>query len=112
MDDAAAQSLVWIDWRGPEPGRWVFADGVQAPTAVVSEHRVTAGRKQLTLVSPWTVSSRALENVIGNIPALRGVVPSSVLAWRETKCSSHGLLRRDDGTSVAGRAIHELVVFR
>lgn len=112
MDNAAAHSVVWIDWRGAEPRTWVFLHGVRAAQAVVGDDRVTAGAVTLTLAGRSALFSRSPGEIIDGIPALRAIVPASVLALREMKWSSHGILQGAGSASIEGRAIHERVTFR
>lgn len=112
MDNEAAHSLVWIDWRETEPRTWVFADGVGIADASVGDDRVSGGPASLTLASRTTMASSAPRQIIDGIPALRAVVPASLLALRQTRWASEGILQRPAAAPIRGRAIHELVTFR
>lgn len=112
IDDDATRSLVWIDWRGAAPRCWTFVDGVRTHGVAIGEDRVTTGAVDLGLEPPRALASRALDLVIDRIPGVRAVVPSSLLAWHETKWVSRGVVCRADGERVAGSVIHEQVVVR
>jgi hypothetical protein len=111
IDAHGDRSLVWIEWRGAEPRRWVFVDGVRTPDASVLDDRVLAGATVLRLEDYRTLSCRALDDVVGAIPGLRPIVPPSLLAWRESKWISRGVASRGDAF-MTGSAIHERVIIR
>jgi hypothetical protein len=111
MDETAARSVVWIEWRGAEPRTWVFVDGVLVPQAAVDDCCISAPPARLTLLPSSTLSTRALADTIQRIPGLHALIPSSVLSLRETKWSSLGTLRCPSAPPVEGRAIHERVTF-
>jgi hypothetical protein len=112
IDDAAARSVIWIDWRGAEPRIWVFVDGVPFTDAAVSDDRVSVGDATLVLACRSALSSRAADEIIDGIPGLRALIPISVFTPREMKWSSRGILQRVGVVPIEGRAIHELVAFR
>ena len=103
------RSVVWIDWRGPEPATAVFVDGVRQPRAVVTDDRVTADRLVLTLSSPRVLHARSIGDIVGRIRPLRALVPASWLAVEDRKCLSEGAL--DGPDPATGWAIHEIVRF-
>ena len=112
LDAAASRSVVWIDWRGESPRTWVFVDGIMAPTATVTDELVCAGAVNVVLGERRTLDARALAEIAAAIPPLQAVVPKSFLALRQTKWCSAGTLLEGNATAIAGRAIHEVVVFR
>lgn len=108
----ATHSIVWVDWRGEEPRTWVLVDGVHAPALEVQDDRVELATSVLTLASGQTLSSRALDDIVGRIPPLRALVPPSFLAVRDVKRLSRGTWQRPGQPDVAGPALHERVVLR
>jgi hypothetical protein len=107
----SARSLVWIDWRGAAPATWVLRDGALCPDATVSDTEVCAGGDVVAIDARQLLHSRRLDEVIGGIAPLRGLVPSSLLAMEDTRWACCAPLRASDGTSVPGAAIAELVRF-
>ena len=112
LDPVASRSVVWIDWRGAQPRTWVFVDGIKARTAVVTDESISAGGVRLLLGERRTLHERAFADVAATIPSLRAVVPKSLLALRETKWCSAGVLLDGNAPAQTGFAIHELAVFR
>lgn len=112
IDHAASRSVVWIDWRGKFPRTWVFVDGAAAPTPEVTDERVRAGAAEVALGERRTLQARALSEIVSKIPPLRAMVPRSFLALRQSRWCSDGILREGAALPCAGRAIHEVVVFR
>ena len=111
IDEVTMHSVVWIDWRGPEPRTWVLIDGAVTSHADVQDACVAAGLAVLTLERRSTLSTRSLLDIIGRSAALRAVVPSSLMSLRQVKWESHGTWRREGFSSMTGTAIHERVVF-
>ena len=112
IDEDASRSVVWIDWRGEAPHTWVFVDGAAAPTPEVTDESVRAGALEVALGERRTLQERTLAEIVSTIPPLKAVVPRSFLRMRQSRWCSEGRLRDGDGASCAGRAIHEVVVFR
>lgn len=108
----AGHSIVWIDWRGEHPHTWVLVDGMRAPALEVHDDCVELATSTLTLWSGHTLSSRALDEIVGRIPSLRAIVPASLLVLREVKMLSRGTWQRLGQSPVDGPALHERVVFR
>jgi hypothetical protein len=111
IDDDANHSVVWIDWRGPEPRTWLLVDGVVTSHADVQDGCVVAGPAVLTLDRRSTLSTRSLADILGRFAPLRAVVPSSLMSLRQVKWQSRGMWRRHGSGRVSGTAIHEWVVF-
>ena len=108
-DDDAKRSLVWIDWRGESPRRWVFLDGKRVD-ADVTDSRVVADGFVLDLALVVTLENRVLGDIIHRIPGLSTLTPRSLRDMREQKWLSRGELRTGD-RELIGRAIHETVIF-
>lgn len=103
------RSLVWIDWRGAAPATWVLRDGALCPGATVTDAEVCAGGDFVSLDPRRLLHSRRLDDVLGGIAPLRGLVPAAVLAIEDTRWASRAPLRSVEGASVTGAAIAELV---
>jgi hypothetical protein len=112
LDPAASRSVVWIDWRGAHPRTWVFVDGIKAPGAVVTDESVSAGSVRIALGERRTLHERTFADVAATIPPLRVLVPKSLLALREAKWCSAGVLLDGGAPARTGTAIHEVAVFR
>jgi len=112
LDAAASRSVVWIDWRGKSSRNWVFVDGIIAPSAVVTDESVCTGTANLVLGERRTLEALAFSEIATTIPALKAVVPKSILALRQTRWCSSGTLREGNAAALTGHAIHEVVVFR
>jgi len=101
-------SVVWIDWRGPQPLTKVFRDGGDQADARVAGDRIDAGDTVLTLTEPHTIYSRSLANTLGGLQTvLAPLLPASWLALEDRKWLSRGLRRTAGRDDEAGWAIHE-----
>jgi hypothetical protein len=110
-DDAAARSIVWIDWRGREPRTWVFVDGAPAVSATVSDESVQTDGFALAVASQRAIRTRAFSDLVRAIPPLRAVVPASFLALEQNRWLGCGTLREGGSPPRTGWTISERVVF-
>lgn len=109
-DHGARRSLVWIEWRGPQPRTWVYLDG-QRVDGVITDDAVVGDGFELQLARVFMLESRALAEVLDGLPMLSKVVPATLRDMRESRWFSEGKLCTG-GNSIGGRAIHETVSFR
>jgi hypothetical protein len=105
----ASRSLVWIDWRGPAPATWVLRNGALCPGATVSDTEVRAGGDVVAIGARQLLHSQRLDDVLGGIAPLRGLLPPALLAIEDTRWACDAPLRSSDGAAVPGSAIAELV---
>ncbi|MHB1095553.1 MAG: hypothetical protein ACYC3F_05205 [Gemmatimonadaceae bacterium] len=109
MSEDATASLVWIDWRGPSPQRWVIHNGAHCNDASVGDDGVTLDAGRLTLVAPRTLHDRSVGKLLRGITGLARLAPHIPIAWEETKWCSRGTWTNPAGESTHGWAIHEIV---
>jgi hypothetical protein len=109
-DAAGARSLVWIDWRGPEPRSWVFADGARI-AATVADVAVTADGMTLELPPGRVLERSTLGSYLDTIPLLPGLVPASLHALGQTRWLTTAILSGPDQAPLSGWAVHEVVRF-
>lgn len=109
MSDDAAQSLVWIDWRGPAPRRWVVHNGAVCNDASVAVDGVALDAGQLALGMPRTLHDRSVGKLLRGIPGLARLAAHIPLAWEETKWCSRATWTSATGEQTQGWAIHEIV---
>lgn len=112
LDASPDRSVVWIDWAGESPRTWVFVDGDLAPSAVVTDERISAGAVSVTAEESRTLEDFTFSRIASTIPGLEAVVPKSILALRQVRWSSVCTLRDGDAAPLIGRAIHEAATFR
>lgn len=104
-----ARSLVWIDWRGALPRTWVFLDGRLQPGATVSDSAVGGEGFTLELEPRQRLVHRGLNELVQPVPALRSVLPQSLLALSETKWAGTGRLSAPGAHQVTAPALYEIV---
>lgn len=107
-----SHTLVWIDWRGGEPRRWVWLDGERQPLAVVDDAGVRglAGDGRLELSGGrGLVDRRALQVVSRHLPALDTLPLGPLRSLREVKRLDHGALTLAGARRDEGWAVHEVV---
>ncbi|MSR06571.1 MAG: hypothetical protein EXR93_05840 [Gemmatimonadetes bacterium] len=108
-DADTSRSLVWIDWRGKTNRAWAFLDGHEQDEIHVSDTTVSVGDTTLTLERHQTLVHRGLSDLLDPIPALRAVLPASLLKVSETKWRGTGTLSRPGSAPVTAPAVYEMV---
>lgn len=108
MSDDATVSLVWIEWRGTSPQRWVVHNGALCDDASVGDDGVALEAGRLSLGSPRTLHDRSVGKLLRGITGLAGVAARIPVAWEETKWCSRGTWTNPAGESTQGWAIHEI----
>jgi hypothetical protein len=108
-----ATSLVWIEWRGPEPRKLVLSGGAVVEHAEILDDAVLlGGGERLVLSDRVTLrEGRIGRTVLAALPRARRL-PGALLAAEETKWRSRGTLTDARGATASGWAIHERVTFR
>lgn len=96
-----ADWLVWIHWRGRETRTITIHNGAEVDAAVA---------EALELDQSAVLRDGALaDTALSIIPGVERLLPLRMLRARESKWRSRGVLRKPDGSSSEGWAIHEVV---
>lgn len=109
MSDDATMSLVWIDWRGPAPRRWVLCNGSLCDDASVGDDGLALGLGQLALDAPRTLHDRSVGKLLRGIPGLARLAARIPMAWEETKWCRRATWTSAAGEKAHGWAINEIV---
>ena len=112
MSDDASVSLVWIDWRGSSPQRWVIYNGALRVDASVGDDGVALGAGRLALGAPRALHDRSVSKLLRGITGLARVAARIPIAWEETKWCSRATWSSAAGENVQGWAINEIVRLR
>ncbi len=106
---ASGETLVWIDWKGPEPRRWVFRNGEEAADARVTDGGIRFGRSELRIGEGKILREGPLvSSALARWP-LRWLLPRRVLAIHETKAFGPARLSTPGRAPLEGTALHEVV---
>lgn len=108
---SSEKSIVWIDWRGPDPLTAVFEDGLRSPSAVVDDERIRTGGTALVLSDTRLLHRRTLRDVIGRAGRLTRMLPEPWLEIQDSKWLSHGERCAAGASPDGGWAVHERVRF-
>lgn len=111
---APGRAVVWVDWGGPSPRRWVFWNGAEQAGVVPGDEAVAGpSGDRLELGSPRVLRDAPLATVLSAVPRLAQRIPPWLGAAHETKWLSPGTIQRGDGKAgVVGWALHEVVRWR
>jgi hypothetical protein len=104
--------LIWMDFRGPWTECLVFHNGAPVQNARVSDSQIECADQDLRLTFEETEVLRegALgSTVLSVIPGVQKLMPGRMLATKELKWRSRGILRSGGVRGAAGWAIHEVV---
>ncbi len=111
VSDEGSRSLVWIDWRGPQPRTDVFLDGRLQPSPVVTDSQIRAGEVRLAPAARRPLYSRSVGSALAGLGRLLSLLPASWLDVEDTKWISRASLDGPDGTIGEGWCIDERVRF-
>jgi hypothetical protein len=112
VSEDAFHSMAWIEWRGELSRTWVFLNGNRILEAGIGDAGVAVADRTLALNEGRELESRAIGEIVKAIPVVNKILPDSLLAWRETKWCSSGVMRGAGGDPIRGWAIHEKVRLR
>lgn len=103
-------SIVWIDWRGDAPRRFVFLNGSVVTVSELTDERIVlADGAELLLRDPRVIAADTLGHLLTPLKPLRTLV-RPLARTRQTRWRSAGELRAADGTPTqSGWALHELL---
>ena len=111
MSDDARTSLVWIDWRGPLPRRWVVHNGIVADDASVRDDGVELPAGSLALGEPRTLHDRSVGKLLRGVAGFARIAAHVPLSWHETKWCSRATWTGGAHERIPGWAIHEVARF-
>jgi hypothetical protein len=106
------RSFIWIDWTGPNPLRLVLADHEENGQAQVSDTLVSTARARILLSDRRVLRQGPVCGTsVGFIPGVRQALSKAGLLIDECKWLSAATLE-EDGATLSGEAIHEVVKWR
>ncbi|MHB8838145.1 MAG: hypothetical protein ACYC7F_04250 [Gemmatimonadaceae bacterium] len=111
VSDDAATSMVWIDWRGPLPRRWVVQDGAVFTDVTVRDDGVEVSAGRLALAPPRTLHDRSVGRFLRRLSDLAHVAARIPISWHETKWCNRATWTSVAGVATEGWAIHEVAKF-
>jgi hypothetical protein len=112
MSDDASRSLVWIDWQGPLPCRWIVHQGDVVHDGTVHDNTVALNDGHLALGEPRTLHDRSVGKVLRGLADLARIAARIPMSWHETKWCSRATWTDASHVKIPGWAIHEVVRFR
>jgi len=106
-------ALVWIDWRGPYQKQVILHNGKERHAKFVTDSELAWADDARLELDRGTVLRRGSlgQTVFPTMPSVAKLLPRSIMAVREDKWLSRGVLRTNNKTS-SGWAIHEVVRWR
>lgn len=106
------RSVVWIDWKGPEPRKLVFVDAMEADGVRLSDDFISTSKIRVSLVGRKVLREGPVGGTsVGNVPGVRQALARHGLLLDEHKWLSSATLE-DGSTTLHGNAIHEVVKWR
>ena len=108
----STDALVWIDWRGPYQRQVVYHNGAAVSARSIGDREIVLaqGAGVLSLDASTVLREDALgATALAVLPNLAHLFPATLLAVREQKWLSRGVLRRPGQPDSNGTAIHEVV---
>ena len=111
---STTDSIVWIDWQGDHPLRFVTHNGTKIDCGVLDDTGVSSRDNllQLKLDQSMVIRSGPIINTaLKKIPGIELVVPANILHTDECKWVSRGTLLNGGHPPSTGFAVHEIVRF-
>jgi len=111
---SATNAVVWIDWRGVHPLRFVSHNGTEINCRTLDDTVITSHNNLVRLqldTSTVIRSGPIINTALKKIPGIDLVIPKNILNTDERKWLSHGTLQNGNLHPSAGFAIHEIVRF-
>jgi hypothetical protein len=110
-------SLVWIEWRGKVPLKFVYLDGEKYENVEITDDAITIIDKDWQLLLTEKLELRKgslLDTVFKKLAWLKGVFPLKMLNTYECKWRSKGILKQNNHSEniLNGWAIHEIVMWK
>ncbi len=105
--------LVWIEWRGEQPLKKLFWNGREIKDFTLSDHELRLHQEsaRLYFANAHILKDAPLSALATRYPFLRLLVKKRFWQTRETKYQATAQLQLADGTSFAGRALYETVLW-
>jgi hypothetical protein len=107
-------SLIWIDWRGPQPFTLVFHNGLPVEKGQVADDEVKTDNCRLVIDEKGRRVLREgplISTALSMIPGISRAIPRRILNAYEAKWCSRGVMTNTDNTDSVGWVIHEVVRF-
>lgn len=108
-------TLIWIDWNGPSPARWLFHNGTEVVATKMSDRSIVFNSGDSTLTfGDITVlrEGSLLATLFSKFDWLQELFPVRILDTIERKWVSRGVLSTRNNTSCTGWIIHEIVEWK
>jgi hypothetical protein len=105
-------TLIWIDWRGPNPQCLVFQNGILMNDCSINDMLITVNNGECTLLLEDRKILRdgpLVLTALSDTHGLEKVLPESMLQAHERKWRSKGLLSKNYSPAESGWVIHENV---
>ena len=110
-------TLIWIDWKGPEPRQWVFYNNSRIEKAEINNagisfsNQVNLQISESHVIREGRIFSKIATSLTRYIPVIRNLIPAKFLSGTECKWLSKGTLYMADSKLSEGWIIHEVVQF-
>lgn len=111
VSDDGTRSLVWTDWKGPQPRTDVYLDGRPEAAPVVGDREVQAVGVTLAMAPRRQLYSQSLGSALAGLSPMLALLPGS---WRElddAKWICRARLDGPGGRTDDGWCIDEMVRF-
>lgn len=105
-------SLVWIQWRGEQNVDHFYLNEILMEDSHFynDEIRLDHGKHVLTILESVVLrSGRLNKTVLAKHPIFKNILPERVMYAKETMWKGKAILKKEDGTTVAGWVIHDFV---
>ncbi len=105
-------NVIWLEWRGEQPIRFLFHDGMLQDDFEFSNHTINYEFGEIVLRNTQVIKDEPLVNLAQRFPMVSKLFKKEFLQTREQKFLSRGTLTLHDGTQCEGFALYERVLWK
>ncbi|SSY79549.1 hypothetical protein [Alysiella crassa] len=104
-------SVVWLEWRGENPIRLLYHDGMLQDDFKFKNNVITYEFGEIVLRDTRVIKDEPLVNLAAHFPMVKKLFKKEFFETREKKFVSRGTLTLHDGTPCEGFALYERVLW-
>lgn len=106
-------SVIWIEWRGPQPKLWIWVNGKPHLTGAVSNEEIQTAGLRLTFETKFELrSGRISDTIFKGVQKIMSIFPRSIFQLHENKWCGVANLTLHDRQQIKGTYIHEQVIWQ
>lgn len=104
------QSIIWIEWKGPQPKQLLFHNGIKNEHAIIKTSSIQFEDYEMGFYSSISLRSGSIGNTIfSSFKEIMSFFPSRIFNLDEKKWAGRATLKHKGEAIDSGNYIHEIV---